>query len=91
MVTTVQYTCGASGTGDCFLSERAGPGVADRLIRNHDDGTTVRVVCQVLGQKAYSSVLDQSSRVWARTTDGGYVAAIFLSGIDKYRVTTPCS
>ena len=26
VVTTVQYTCGASGTGDCFLSERAGPG-----------------------------------------------------------------
>ena len=90
VVTTVEYTCGATGTGDCFLSERAGPGVADRLIRNHDEGTTVRVECQVLGQKASSSVLDQSSRVWARTTDGGYVAAIFLSGIDKFRVTTPC-
>ncbi len=90
MVTTVEYTCGATGTGDCFLSERAGPGVADRLIRNHDEGTTVRVECQVLGQKASSSVLDQSSRVWARTTEGGYVAAIFLSGIDKFRVTTPC-
>jgi hypothetical protein len=91
VVATVEYTCGASGTGDCYLSERAGPGVADPLIRKHDDGTTVRVDCQVLGQKAYSSVLDESSRVWARTTEGGYVAAIFLSDIDKFHVSTPCS
>ena len=90
VATTVEHTCGASGTGDCFLSERAGPGVADRLIRNHDEGATVRVECQVLGQMASSSVLDRSSRVWARTTDGGYVAAIFLAGVDKFRVTTPC-
>ena len=44
----------------------------------------------MVGQAVSSSVLDRSSRIWARTTEGGYVAAIFLSGIDKYHVTTPC-
>ncbi|HET9422466.1 MAG TPA: hypothetical protein VFO49_15100 [Nocardioides sp.] len=91
VTTTVQYTCGSSGTGDCFLSERVSPDAATELIANHDEGSTIRVECQVVGQAVSSSVLDTSSRVWARTTDGGYVAAIFLSGIDKFRVTTPCS
>jgi serine/threonine-protein kinase len=90
VTTTVEYTCGASGTGDCFLSERVSPNAATELISNHDEGTTIQVECQVVGQAVSSSVLDRSSRIWARTTGGGYVAAIFLSGIDKYHVTTPC-
>jgi len=87
---TVEYTCGSTGDGDCFLSERVEPQAATELVRNHDEGTTVSVECQVLGQSVSSSVLDRSSRVWARTSRGGYVAAIFLRGIDKFRVTTPC-
>jgi hypothetical protein len=87
---TVEHTCGSSGTGDCFLSERAGPGVADRLIRTYDEGASLEVDCQVIGQRIESSVLGRSSRIWARTTRGGFVAAIFLRGIDKYAVTTPC-
>ena len=83
----VEYTC---GNGDCFLSERAGPRVDAADLGTHNNGTTVRVVCQVVGQRVSSSVLGTSSRIWAQTADGGYVAAIFLSGIDKYAVTTPC-
>jgi hypothetical protein len=87
VVSRVEYTC---GNGDCFLSERAGPRVDAADLGTHNNGTTVRVVCQVVGQKVASSVLGTSSRIWAKTADGGYVAAIFLSGIDKYAVTTPC-
>jgi hypothetical protein len=89
--TTVEHTCGASGTGDCFLTERAGPTTgADRLRRYQEGDTTLQVTCQVVGQEVFSSVLGTTSRIWARTTRGGYVAAIFLDGIDKFAVTTPC-
>jgi hypothetical protein len=86
----VENTCGKSGAGDCFLSERAEPLTTARLLTTYDEGATLRVTCQITGQAAYSSVLDTSSRIWAQTTDGGYVAAIFLDGIDKFDVTTPC-
>jgi hypothetical protein len=90
LTVTVENTCGKSGTGDCFLSERAGPRVDTGGRGTHDEGTSLQVVCQEVGQNVFSSVLDTSSRIWAKTTDGGYVAAIFLAGIDKYAVTTPC-
>jgi hypothetical protein len=88
---TVEHTCGASGAGDCFLSERVAQRVAAPLIRTHKENATLEVVCQVVGQEVSASALGTRSRVWARTDDGGYVAAIFLAGIDKYAVTTPCS
>ena len=59
VTTTVEYTCGASGAGDCFLSERVSPNAATELIANHDEGTTIRVECQVVGQAVSSSVLDK--------------------------------
>jgi hypothetical protein len=34
--------------------------------------------------------MDATSSVWAKTTDGGYVAAIYLDGIDQFSITTPC-
>jgi hypothetical protein len=87
IATRVEYTC---GNGDCFVSERAGPRADAGEVGSYDEGDTVRVLCQVVGQEISSSLLGRSSRVWARTTNGGFVAAIFLAGIDKFRVTTPC-
>lgn len=86
----VVNTCGASGDGDCFLSERAGPrGSADEL-RQWDNGDQLKVLCQVHGTSAYSSVLGRSSDVWSQTTDGGWVASIYLDGVSKTSITTPC-
>jgi hypothetical protein len=84
---TVEHTC---GNGDCYLSERAGPRADARGIGRYDEGDRLDVLCQVVGQEVSSSLLGASSRIWARTTNRGYVAAIFLAGIDKYSVTTPC-
>ena len=87
---TVSRTCGADGSGDCFLTLRAGPHSSTASLMRYDEGDTVQVLCQVYGDRAHSSAMDASSSVWAKTTDGGYVAAIYLDGIDQFNVTTPC-
>lgn len=87
---TVARTCGADGNDDCFLTLRAGPDSSTASLLRYDEGETVQVTCQVYGDRARSSVMDATSSVWAKTTDGGYVAAIYLDGIDQFSITTPC-
>lgn len=87
---TVVNTCGADGTGDCFLSERAGPDSDTSELRRWDEGDNLQVICQVHGTGARSSVLNARSTVWSKTTSGGWVATIYLDGVDKFDVTTPC-
>ena len=87
---TVARTCGADGNDDCFLTLRAGPDSSTASLLRYDEGETVQVLCQVYGDRAHSSVMDGTSSVWAKTTDGGYVAAIYLDGIDQFSITTPC-
>jgi hypothetical protein len=87
---TVARTCGASGTGDCYVTERSQPNTSSITLKRWTEGSTLSVVCQVQGQSVSSSVLNRASTVWSRTTGGGYVANIFLDGIDAFAITVPC-
>ncbi len=89
---TVARTCGASGTSDCFLTERVAPSASSAAVRRWTEGSTLAVVCQVEGEAVRSSVLGLSSRVWSRTNTGGFVANVFISGpgISPTTITTPC-
>jgi zinc-ribbon domain len=78
---TVQRTCGPGGVGgDCVLSVRAEPTAASAEIDVLDEGDSLRLSCQVRGEPVYSSVLGDSSNVWSRTTQGGYVANVYVAG-----------
>ena len=89
---TVNRTCGAEGTGDCFVALRREPTTAAAKLGELTEGTTVDVVCQEWGEDVYSSVLDTTSSVWVRSTDGAYMAGIFLDvpGWSLDRLTQPC-
>ena len=87
---TVARTCGASGKGDCFLTERTQATGTSTAVKQWPEKSTLTVVCQVQGQSVSSTVLNRSSTVWSRTTTGGYVANIFLDGIDAFGITVPC-
>lgn len=87
---TVARTCGSTGKGDCFLIERAQPTGTSAEVKRWPDKSTLSVLCQVQGQSVTSSVLNRSSTLWSRTTTGGYVANIFLDGIDAFTLTVPC-
>lgn len=86
----VANTCGRTGAGDCFLTERSAPNTHAAQLGTWDEGDTVQVICQVHGEAVESSVLGRSSDVWSRTVDGGYLASIFLSGVDRFSVVSPC-
>ena len=88
----VARTCGAGGNGDCFLSVRSTPTGGSVEIRRLNEGDAVTVLCQVPGQPVSSSVLGETSSVWARTPDGAYVASIYVdaAGFDPLRVSVPC-
>jgi hypothetical protein len=87
----VVRTCGRNGDGDCFLAVRDSPS-GGREIRRLNEGDALSVQCQVAGRSAYSSSLDASSSAWSRTSDGLYVASIYVDapGFDPLRVTVPC-
>jgi hypothetical protein len=91
VVAVVSRTCGASGQGDCFLALRSQPTGASTELGRLNEGTQVRVVCQVIGTRVLSSVLDAYSSVWTRTADGAFVANIFLDGpgLQPLSVTLP--
>jgi serine/threonine-protein kinase len=80
----VQGTC---GDGSCYLQVRTGPSTkdAEKHLANGaserwDDGTQHRVVCWTHGSEVSSQSLHASSDHWAKTTDGGWVAALHLTG-----------
>ncbi|KRA39068.1 MULTISPECIES: serine/threonine-protein kinase [unclassified Nocardioides] len=87
---------GTCGDGSCYLQVRTGTSAgADELVR---DGHSVRwandsaheVLCQARGATVSSTSLNASSDVWARTSDGGWVSALHLDGIDSFNVEVPC-
>lgn len=89
---TVSRTCGAGGRSDCFVSVRAGPTSASTELLRIAEGAPIEVVCQVPGQPAWSSVLGRSVPVWLRTSDGAYVANVFVDalGFDPVSLNRPC-
>jgi hypothetical protein len=78
---TVKRTCGRNGVGgDCQLSVRARPSTTAAELKRLDEGDALRLTCQVRGDSVFSSALGDSSTVWSRTSDGGYVANVYLAG-----------
>ncbi len=88
----VSRTCGDGGGGDCFLSVRSAADTNSSEVRRLAEGATLEVSCQDYGESVYSSVLGARSPVWVQTSDGHYVAGVFLDvdGWDLFTVTTPC-
>jgi hypothetical protein len=88
----VTRTCGRDGHGDCFLSIRLEPSSKSSEIARLPEGATLDIECQVEGESVRSSVLGLSSDVWDRTSDGRYVAAVFVDapGFDPTRVSVAC-
>ncbi len=87
---TVVHSCGATGRGDCYVSERVRPSTSSREIARHAEGATLSVVCQVNGTFHRPSATGRGTRIWSRTTNGGYVATGFLDGVNQSSVTTAC-
>jgi hypothetical protein len=78
---TVKRTCGRNGVGgDCHLSIRAQPATGAREVKRLDEGDSLRLSCQVHGARVFSSALGDSSTVWSKTTDGGYVSNAYVAG-----------
>ena len=78
---------GTCGDGSCYLQVRTGPSTqdaekrrADGTSERWDDGTQHRVVCWTRGTEVSSQSLHASSDHWAKTTDGGWVAGLHLTG-----------
>lgn len=88
---TVSYTCGRDGTGDCFLTERSSPSTTGAALRRWQEGDQLLVVCQMQGSLVRSSVTGISSRIWSRTSTGGYVTNVYLQGVSATGITTPCA
>ncbi len=87
----VSRTCGADGLSDCYLSERSAPdGDSTEYVR-WTEGTIIDIECQVFGRSVTSSALGNSTNVWSRTTNGGWVSNAYLDGVDIYSISTPCS
>jgi hypothetical protein len=86
---TITRTCGASGTDDCYVSLRSRPTASSRELGRLDESATVRVVCQLSGGEATSSVLGRTSRIWSRTREGAYLTNVYLTGrgLDPFRTT----
>jgi hypothetical protein len=89
---TVKRTCGRNGVGgDCHLSVRASPSASARELKRLDEGDSLRLSCQVRGDRVFSSALGAASTVWSRTTDGGYVSNAYVAGprVSARRMTLP--
>lgn len=90
---TVVGTC---GDGSCYLQVRSAPRTTapeflkDGRSERWPNGERFAIVCQQRGEKVSSQSVGGSSDVWARTTDGGWVSALHLDGIDSYTVEVPC-
>jgi curved DNA-binding protein CbpA len=88
----VSRSCGASGSGDCFLSVRTAATSNSPELRRLFEGETTTVVCQVTGESVRSSVLGVPTSVWVRDSSGNYMSAAFLDapGLDPFTVSIPC-
>lgn len=92
VMATVARTCGADDNGDCFVTKRSAPSSSGTDLGQLTDRTMVELVCQQRGEAAYSSVLDARFDVWARSTDGSWLAMAYLDapGWSLTDVTVPC-
>lgn len=88
----VSRTCGADGTGDCFVTFRPAPSSKGANLGQLDEGDTVTLECQQRGESVRASALGYSTDVWARSTDGRWLAMAFLDapGWSLSDVTVPC-
>ncbi len=88
----VSRTCGADGTGDCFVSLRTGPSSNGSELGRLYENDTVTIECQQRGESVKSSVLGSSTDVWARSTDGHWLAMAFLDapGWSPTDITVSC-
>ena len=89
---TVARTCGAGGSGDCFLSLRTAPTGSAPEVQRLPDGAPIFISCQVVGEPVTSSVLHRTSTAWTRTPDGKYAASVYIDavGFDPLSVSVPC-
>ncbi len=87
----VVNTCGADGTGDCFVALRSAPSSASKEFGRLNEGASVSVVCQTLGENVTSSGLGGTTDLWAGTNDGAYISSAYLdgAGLDPYEQTLP--
>ncbi len=92
MAATVNRTCGANGTGDCFLALRSGPSSAGPELGRVNESGSVTLACQQRGETVRSSVLGFDVNVWARTTDGQWATMAFLDapGWSLTDISVPC-
>lgn len=88
----VSRTCGARGTGDCFVAVRAAPTSNSAELSRLSEGQSVSVTCTVAGEAVTSSVLGRPTSLWARGVDGRYMSMAFLDvpGWDHFASTAPC-
>lgn len=89
---TVSRTCGANGTGDCFLALRSGPSTVGPELGRLNEGDVISLDCQQRGESIKPSALGYSTDVWARSTDGRWLSMAFLDapGWPLTDITVPC-
>jgi serine/threonine protein kinase len=87
----VARTFGSTGRGDGFVTLRAAPTADSTDLGRLNEGTPVRVVCQVVGQAVEASLLETPTSLWSRTPNGEYLSSAFLQGdgLDPYEMTLP--
>lgn len=76
---------GQLGVGDQgYVSERSRPSGSSKELDRRLEGSQVSVVCQTSGGRVHSTRVGRpASTAWAKTTNGGWVAGYYLSGIDS--------
>lgn len=73
----------ADEPGDGWVAVRTKPGKNGKRIGRLAEGETVIVECTSKGIRYTSSLFDITSDVWARTSDGHYVAAVYLQDANE--------
>lgn len=73
----------ADEPGDGWIAVRTKPGKNGKRVGRLAEGETVIVECASKGITYTSSLFDITSNVWARTSDGHYVAAIYLQDANE--------
>lgn len=89
---TIVRSCGVSGKGDCRIAVREGPSTKDKATGRLNEGDKVVFVCTVMGEEVRSTVLNDTTAVWARNEKGTYVSMAYLDipGWALKETTEPC-
>lgn len=88
----VSRTCGARGTGDCFLSVRSSPDAESPELYRLSEDDEVWITCTSSGDSVLSSMLGRRTSIWVRTDQGGWVSLAFVDapGFDPFTDSHPC-